>query len=290
VAGARPAPCRRSRPWCRPMARASTTPFAAARSLTPAPRPDRADHRTACPPRVRPRAYGAIRELRRSACASSTRRWRSFPSTYRSTACLLPMEGDLQAAHRFWHLSARHRRHAAHAGQGTGPDAPAAAKWRCSACRFLDCICCGFGAIILLLVLRRDRPARGAGAEAASTWGAKCGCSRSSFMSFAGRTDELNRELAGQPARLWRRAARGRRLTNLAGGPQSHPGPLCRQPRGRLGHQHHRAPAGQRPADAQRRDAAARHAARTEPEERCHRRHSDRQQLRHFSSSTPPPA
>jgi len=67
---------------------------------------------------------------------------------------LLPMEGDLQAGAPLLGTWARvNRRHAAHAGEGLAPDAPAPRSGGVQPVVPSTCICCGFGAIILLLVL-----------------------------------------------------------------------------------------------------------------------------------------
>ena len=78
---------------------------------------------------------------------------------------------------------------------------------------FLDCICCGFGAIILLLVLSEiGQPA--ALEQSRKHLGGEVRLLEEQLHAIRGQTDELNRELAGSRETLER--ARGR-LTNLAG-------------------------------------------------------------------------
>jgi hypothetical protein len=78
---------------------------------------------------------------------------------------------------------------------------------------FLDCICCGFGAIILLLVLSEiGQPA--ALEQSRRHLGGEVRLLEEQLHAIRGQTDELNRELAGSRETLER--ARGR-LTNLAG-------------------------------------------------------------------------
>ncbi len=78
---------------------------------------------------------------------------------------------------------------------------------------FLDCICCGFGAIILLLVLSEiGQPA--ALEQSRKHLGGQVRLLEEQLNTLRGQTDELNRELSGSRETLAR--ARGR-LTNLAG-------------------------------------------------------------------------
>ena len=78
---------------------------------------------------------------------------------------------------------------------------------------FLDCICCGFGAIILLLVLSEiGQPA--ALEQSRRHLGGEVRLLEEQLNTLRGQTDELNRELAGSRETLERE--RGR-LTNLAG-------------------------------------------------------------------------
>jgi hypothetical protein len=78
---------------------------------------------------------------------------------------------------------------------------------------FLDCICCGFGAIILLLVLSEiGQPA--ALEQSRKHLGGQVRLLEEQLNTLRGQTDELNRELSGSRETLER--ARGR-LTNLAG-------------------------------------------------------------------------
>ena len=78
---------------------------------------------------------------------------------------------------------------------------------------FLDCICCGFGAIILLLVLTEiGRPA--ALEQSRKHLGGEVRLLEEQLNTIRGQTDELNRELLGSRETLERE--RGR-LTNLAG-------------------------------------------------------------------------
>ena len=78
---------------------------------------------------------------------------------------------------------------------------------------FLDCICCGFGAIILLLVLSEiGRPA--ALEQSRKHLGGEVRLLEEQLHTLRGQTDELNRELLGSRETLER--DRGR-LTNLAG-------------------------------------------------------------------------
>jgi len=78
---------------------------------------------------------------------------------------------------------------------------------------FLDCICCGFGAMILLLVLTEvGRPAE---LEKSRTHlGGEVRLLEEQLYTLRGQTDELNRELQGSRATLERE--RGR-LAHLAG-------------------------------------------------------------------------
>lgn len=78
---------------------------------------------------------------------------------------------------------------------------------------FLDCICCGFGAIILLLVLTEvGKPA--ALEESRKHMGGEVRLLEEQLNIIRGQTDELNRELTGSRETLERER---RRLTNLAG-------------------------------------------------------------------------
>jgi hypothetical protein len=78
---------------------------------------------------------------------------------------------------------------------------------------FLDCICCGFGAIILLLVLSEiGQPA--ALEQSRKHLGGQVRLLEEQLQTIRGQTDELNRELLGSRETLERE--RGR-LTNLAG-------------------------------------------------------------------------
>jgi len=78
---------------------------------------------------------------------------------------------------------------------------------------FLDCICCGFGAIILLLVLSEiGQPA--ALEQSRKHLGGQVRLLEEQLNTLRGQTDELNRELSGSRETLER--VRGR-LTNLAG-------------------------------------------------------------------------
>ena len=78
---------------------------------------------------------------------------------------------------------------------------------------FLDCICCGFGAIILLLVLNEiGQPA--ALEQSRKHLGGQVRLLEEQLNTLRGQTDELNRELSGSRETLER--VRGR-LTNLAG-------------------------------------------------------------------------
>ena len=78
---------------------------------------------------------------------------------------------------------------------------------------FLDCICCGFGAIILLLVLSEiGQPA--ALEQSRKHLGGAVRLLEEQLNTLRGQTDELNRELSGSRETLER--VRGR-LTNLAG-------------------------------------------------------------------------
>lgn len=78
---------------------------------------------------------------------------------------------------------------------------------------FLDCICCGFGAIILLMVLTAvGKPA--VLEESRKHMGGEVRLLEEQLNIIRGHTDELNRELVGSRETLER--ARGR-LTNLAG-------------------------------------------------------------------------
>jgi hypothetical protein len=78
---------------------------------------------------------------------------------------------------------------------------------------FLDCICCGFGAIILLLVLSEiGQPA--ALEQSRKHLGGEVRLLEEQLNTLRGQTDELNRELSGSRETLERE--RGR-LTNLAG-------------------------------------------------------------------------
>ena len=78
---------------------------------------------------------------------------------------------------------------------------------------FLDCICCGFGAIILLLVLSEiGQPAELE--KSRKHLGGEVRLLEEQLNTLRGQTDELNRELPGSRETLERE--RGR-LTNLAG-------------------------------------------------------------------------
>jgi hypothetical protein len=78
---------------------------------------------------------------------------------------------------------------------------------------FLDCICCGFGAMILLLVLTEvGKPA--ALEESRKHMGGEVRLLEEQLKVIRGRTDELNRELLGSRETLGRE--RGK-LSNLAG-------------------------------------------------------------------------
>ncbi len=78
---------------------------------------------------------------------------------------------------------------------------------------FLDCICCGFGAIILLLVLTEvGKPA--ALEESRRHMGGEVRLLEEQLNTIRGQTDELNRELLGSRETLER--ARGK-LSSLAG-------------------------------------------------------------------------
>src|ERR1700674_5576578 len=78
---------------------------------------------------------------------------------------------------------------------------------------FLDCICCGFGAIILLLVLSEiAQPA--ALEQSRKHLGGAVRLLEEQLNTLRGQTEELNRELSGSRETLERE--RGR-LTNLAG-------------------------------------------------------------------------
>ena len=78
---------------------------------------------------------------------------------------------------------------------------------------FLDCICCGFGAIILLLVLSEiGQPA--ALEQSRKHLGGEVRLLEEQLNTLRGQTEELNRELSGSRETLERE--RGR-LTNLAG-------------------------------------------------------------------------
>jgi len=78
---------------------------------------------------------------------------------------------------------------------------------------FLDCICCGFGAIILLLVLSEiGQPAELE--KSRKHLGGEVRLLEEQLNTLRGQTDELNRELSGSRETLER--VRGR-LTNLAG-------------------------------------------------------------------------
>jgi hypothetical protein len=78
---------------------------------------------------------------------------------------------------------------------------------------FLDCICCGFGAIILLLVLTEiGRPAELE--KSRRHLGGEVRLLEEQLQQLRGQTDELNRDLAGSRATLER--VRGR-LARLAG-------------------------------------------------------------------------
>jgi hypothetical protein len=78
---------------------------------------------------------------------------------------------------------------------------------------FLDCICCGFGAIILLLVLSEiGQPA--ALEQSRKHLGGAVRLLEEQLNTLRGQTEELNRELSGSRETLERE--RGR-LTNLAG-------------------------------------------------------------------------
>ncbi len=78
---------------------------------------------------------------------------------------------------------------------------------------FLDCICCGFGAIILLLVLTEvGKPA--ALEESRKHMGGQVRLLEEQLNIIRGQTDELNRELLGSRDTLQRE--RGK-LSNLAG-------------------------------------------------------------------------
>jgi hypothetical protein len=78
---------------------------------------------------------------------------------------------------------------------------------------FLDCICCGFGAIILLLVLSEiGQPAELE--KSRKHLGGEVRLFEEQLNTLRGQTDELNRELQGSRETLERE--RGR-LTNLAG-------------------------------------------------------------------------
>ena len=78
---------------------------------------------------------------------------------------------------------------------------------------FLDCICCGFGAIILLLVLSEiGQPAELE--KSRKHLGGEVRLLEEQLNTLRGQTEELNRELSGSRETLERE--RGR-LTNLAG-------------------------------------------------------------------------
>ncbi len=78
---------------------------------------------------------------------------------------------------------------------------------------FLDCICCGFGAIILMLVLSEiGQPAELE--KSRKHLGGEVRLLEEQLNTLRGQTDELNRELQGSRETLERE--RGR-LTNLAG-------------------------------------------------------------------------
>jgi hypothetical protein len=78
---------------------------------------------------------------------------------------------------------------------------------------FLDCICCGFGAIILLLVLSEiGQPA--ALEQSRKHLGGEVRLLEEQLNTLRGQTEELNRELSGSRETL--EHERGR-LTNLAG-------------------------------------------------------------------------
>src|SRR5438045_9511929 len=78
---------------------------------------------------------------------------------------------------------------------------------------FLDCICCGFGAIILLMVLTEvGKPA--ALEESRKHLGGEVRLLEEQLNIIRGQTDELNRELVGSRATLERE--RGK-LSSLAG-------------------------------------------------------------------------
>ena len=78
---------------------------------------------------------------------------------------------------------------------------------------FLDCICCGFGAIILLLVLSEiGQPAELE--KSRKHLGGEVRLLEEQLNTLRGQTDELNRELPGSRETLERERAR---LTNLAG-------------------------------------------------------------------------
>ena len=125
---------------------------------------------------------------------------------------------------------------------------------------FLDCICCGFGAIILLLVLTESAsPIEHRDEQRADLQGQIASCRRS-CTTMRGETDVLNRELQGRVEELRRasrqKAARARRR------PHEDPGPVQGQQEGGLGHQHRRERARRGLPDADRGDAAP--AARTD--------------------------
>ncbi len=121
----------------------------------------------------------------------------------------------------------------------------------------MDCICCGFGAIILLLVLTDvDQPVVIERAREAMN-GQLLRLQEELFV-IRGETDQLNRELQGRIAEL--RAERSR-LARAAGRPHQGARRVRGQQQRRGGDQHRRDRAGVRLPGAHRRDGAAAEAA-----------------------------
>ena len=101
----------------------------------------------------------ARRQRRRSASTTSIARSGSCPSACRSTCILFAMEGDPQAAPAYWLLVDPHGR--LDAGALGGLAMKRRREFEIFSMSFLDAICCGFGAMILLfLVIRTGEPAR----------------------------------------------------------------------------------------------------------------------------------
>src|SRR5207248_2493720 len=176
--------------------------------LEPAARPDRADHRRPADAGQDP-GIAPLRELRR-ADAPLRRGAVAAPRARADRQRAAAHAGGPAGRAPLLAPLARHRRYAAHAVEGLAV-MHRRRSFEVFTLSFLDTICCGFGAMILLLVLTEvGKPA--ALEESRKHLDGEVRLLEEQLNIIRGQTDELNRELVGSRETLERE--RGK-LSNL---------------------------------------------------------------------------